>query len=411
MRQSKLASKTLKETPKDADNISAALLLRGGFIDKLASGIYSYLPLGMRVLTKIEEIIREEMNVIGGQEILMPALQPIENWKITGRDKMDVLFHIKTSANKDFVLGTTHEEIVAPIAKKMINSYRDLPIYLYQIQAKFRDEPRAKAGLLRGREFIMKDLYSFHTGEEDLDEYYKKATQSYFNIFNRCGIGEETVLTYASGGSFSKYSHEFQTISESGEDTIYLCKKCNVAINKEIIDDQKVCPECGKDDFEIKKSIEVGNIFKLGTKFSAPFELKYLDEKGESRDVVMGCYGIGPSRVLGTIVEIHHDEKGIIWPENIAPFKVHLLALGESENVKNKAEEIYQDLTDKGIEVLFDDRDESAGVKFADSDLFGLPYRVVVSEKTLAPDSVGVKKRAEKEEALVKIKDLTNKLV
>lgn len=410
MLQSRLASKTLKETPKDADNISAALLLRGGFIDKLSAGIYSFLPLGHRVLSKIDAIIREEINAIGGQEILMPALHPIENWKKTGRDGMDVLYRVKSKQEKDFVLGSTHEEIVAPLAKNMISSYRDLPLYLYQIQTKFRDETRAKGGLLRGREFSMKDLYSFHTDQADLERYYELAKKAYFKIFERLGIGEETVITYASGGDFSQYSHEFQTITESGEDSIYVCPKCKVAVNKEIIEEQKVCPQCGGSDFEIKKAIEVGNIFQLGTKFSTPFELDYLDEKGEKKQVIMGCYGIGPSRVMGTIVEVHHDEKGIIWPDSVAPFKIHLLALGKSEDVKAKADEIYQKLQDGGYEVLYDDRDESAGVKFADSDLFGIPKRIIVSDKTLAGGGVALKKRAEKEETIVKLDDLLGHL-
>ncbi|MDD5731758.1 MAG: His/Gly/Thr/Pro-type tRNA ligase C-terminal domain-containing protein [Patescibacteria group bacterium] len=410
MRQSKLATKTLKETPKDADNISAALLIRAGFIDRIGSGIYSYLPLGWKILKKIEDIIREEMNAIGGQELLLPALHPREYWEATGRADLDAWYQVKSKQGKDFILGGTHEEIIAPVAKKMIFSYRDLPIYLYQIQTKFRDETRAKGGLLRGREFSMKDLYSFHVDQADLDSYYEKAKEAYFKVFNRCGIGNLTILTYSSGGPFSKFSHEFQTITESGEDTIYLCKKCNIAINKEIIDEQKTCPQCNGDDFEIKKAVEVGNIFKLGTKFSAPFEVNYLDEKGEKKDVIMGCYGMGPSRILGTIIEVHHDAKGMIWPEAIAPFQVHLLAVGESENVKNKAEELYKDLIAKNVEVLFDDRDESAGVKFADSDLLGIPYRVVVSEKTLKEDGVGLKKRSEGEEKIVKIEELINKL-
>jgi prolyl-tRNA synthetase len=410
MKQSKLVTKTLKETPKDADNISAALLIRAGFIDKLASGIYSYLPLGLKVLNKIKNIIREEIDGIGGQEILMPALQPIENWKATGRDSMEVLYHVKSNSEKEFVLGSTHEEIVAPLAKKMIYSYRDLPIAIYQIQDKFRDEARAKGGLLRGREFSMKDLYSFHTTQEDLDEYYEKSKVAYFNVFNRCGLGDLTVLTYASGGDFSQFSHEFQTITESGEDSIYLCPKCNIAINKEIIEEQKTCPQCGGSDFEVKKAIEVGNIFKLGTKFSAPFDVNYLDEAGEKKDVIMGCYGIGPSRVMGTIIEAHHDERGMIWPENVAPFTLHLIALGESESVKAKAEEIYASLIAKDIDVLFDDRAESAGVKFADADLIGIPYRAIVSEKTLAADGVGFRLRSEKEETILKVEDLFDKL-
>ncbi len=383
MKQSQYRIKTLKETPKDADNISTALLSRAGFIDKLAAGIYSFLPLGYRVLKKIEDIIRQEMDAIGGQEILMPALHPRENWEKTGRwGSLDVIFRVKSRANQDYALGSTHEEIVAPLAKGFINSYRDLPLYLYQIQTKFRDEPRAKSGLLRTREFSMKDLYSFHADQEDLDRFYEKAQKAYDKIYQRVGIGRETFKTYAGGGSFSKYSHEYQTLTEAGEDEIYFCEDCQVAINREIIDDEKKCPECGraKDDLAVYKAIEVGNIFKLGTKFSAPFELNYLDKNGQSQQVIMGCYGIGPSRVLGAVVEVHHDERGIIWPEEIAPFKVHLILLSREAKVKKIADDLYDDLTEKRVEVLYDDTDDTAGVKFANSDLIGIPYRIVFTD-------------------------------
>jgi len=411
MKQSKLAIKTQKENPKDADNISTALLLRGGFIDKVASGIYSYLPLGIKVLRKIENIIREEMNAIEGQEILMPALEPKENWEITGRwDNFDALIKIKAFGDKEFTLGSTHEEMVTPLAKKVIFSYKDLPVYLYQIQTKFRNEARAKSGLLRGREFGMKDLYSFHVDQEDLDQYYERAIDAYFKIFNRFGIGELTYLTYASGGAFSKYSHEFQTVCESGEDTVYICNKCRIAINKEIIDEQDICPKCNGKDFEIKKSIEVGNIFKLGTKYSKPFDLSYLNENGDRNDVIMGCYGMGTGRNMGTVVELNHDDRGIIWPASVAPYDIHLVSLGESEEIKTRSEEIYSLLQKNGYDVLFDDRDETAGVKFADSDLIGIPKRIIVSGKTLAESSVGLKKRSEKEEILVKLDDLVDHL-
>jgi prolyl-tRNA synthetase len=320
------------------------------------------------------------------------------------------LYKLKDSSDREFALGGTHEEIITPLVKKFINSYKDLPIYIYQFQDKFRMELRAKSGLLRGREFLMKDLYSFHLNEKDLDEYYDKVTQSYKKIFSRAGIGGKTILTFASGGTFSKSSHEFQTISEAGEDIIYVCEKCKVAINKEIINDVKTCPQCGGNDFRESKAIEVGNIFKLKDKYSEPFELFVVAENGEKKTVLMGCYGIGLSRLMGTIVEINHDEKGIIWPESVAPFKVHLLVLGSQSTVMSEAEKIYEELTVKGIEVLYDDRDVSPGEKFADADLIGIPHRLVVSEKSLAAGGIEVKKRNDKEEKIIGVKEFIKEL-
>lgn len=407
MRQSKLFTKTVKELPKDEASYNAQALIRAGFIDKVGAGIYSYLPLGKRVLDKISQIIREEMNAIDGQEILMTALVPKENLESSGRwAAFDVLFRLSGSDKREYALGATHEEIVSPLAKKFILSYKDLPFGAYQIQTKFRNEKRAKAGLLRGREFLMKDLYSFHADQADLDSYYETVTAAYHKIYARLGLGEMTYLTYASGGSFSKYSHEFQTVSAAGEDLIYICEKCRVAVNREIIDEQKACPACGSRELVEKKAIEVGNIFKLGTKFSEPFGVRYKDRTGEERPTVMGCYGIGPSRIMGTLVEIYHDEKGIIWPANVAPYRVHLLSLGEN----GAADKIYADLINQGIEVLYDDRDLSAGEKFADFDLIGCPYRVVVSKKTLASESVELKGRAETASSLIKISELPARL-
>jgi prolyl-tRNA synthetase len=406
MRQSKLFVKTRREAPRDEVSANAVLLTRAGFIDKLAAGIYTFLPLGFLVLKKIENIIREEMTALGGQEILMPALQPKENWERTGRwSGLDVLFKLKGLEGKDYTLGATHEEIVVPLAKSFISSYKDLPFAAFQIQDKFRDEPRAKSGLLRTREFLMKDLYSFHADEKDLDSYYEKAKDAYFKIFARCGLKDATHLTLATGGTFSKYSHEFQTIAEAGEDTVFICTKCGLGINKEIKDETPVCPQCGAKDFKEEQAVEVGNIFKLGTKYSEPFDLTYKDEKGTEHLVIMGCYGIGPARIMGTIVELFNDEKGIVWPRNVAPFAAHLLALGET---KKEAEALYKKLIDEGIEVLFDDRDASPGEKFAESDLIGIPTRLVISEKTLAKDSVEVKKRGEKDIQLIKLSDLKN---
>jgi len=407
MKYSELLLKTRKETSKKVESINADLLTRANYIDQLMAGVYTYLPLGFLVLKKIENIIREEMNSVGGQELLMPSLQPADNWKKTGRwGKLDDLFRFTSYYTKnEFVLGPTHEEVITPLAKKYINSYKDLPLYLYQIQDKFRDEKRAKAGLLRGREFIMKDLYSFHATQEDLDKYYEIQKVAYTRIYERVGIGDRTYVTFASGGSFSKYSHEFQTESVSGEDTISLCKKCKVGINKEIIKDQPICPECGGSDFDQVKAIEVGNIFKLGTKYSEPFDLSYVDEKDNKKLVIMGCYGIGLGRLMGTIVEVCHDENGIMWPKSVAPYQVVLVSLGD-DIVRKQAEKIYKDMLARNVEVLWDDRDESAGSKLSDADLLGIPLRVVISKKTLDNDSVELKLRANDKSEIVRINEM-----
>ncbi len=404
MKQSFLFTKTIKELPKDETSYNAQTLMRAGFIDKVGAGIYTFLPLGLKVLNKINNIIREEINAVGGQEVLMPALTPKEVWQTTDRwENFDALFKLAGSDDKEYAMGATHEEIVTPLAQKFTLSYRDLPFAIYQIQTKFRNEKRAKAGLLRGREFSMKDLYSFHVSQEDLDIYYEKVKQTYFNIYKRLGLGEITHLTYSSGGAFSKYSHEFQTVCSAGEDLIYVCQKCKTAINREIIEEQKDCPECGGHDFKEEKAIEVGNIFKLGTKFSKPFGFQYKNQSGDIGDIVMGCYGMGPSRILGTIVEVYHDDRGIVWPEDIAPFFIHLISLKQND----EAEKIYQELILAGFDVLYDDRDElSAGEKFADADLIGCPVRLVLSAKTLSDNKIEIKLRKEDDVKMVEIKDL-----
>lgn len=406
MRQTKLFTKTIKELPKDETSYNAQALLRAGFIDKLAAGVYSFLPLGWRVINKIQGIIREEMIAIDGQEVNMPSLAPKENWQATGRwETLDVLFKLAASDDKEYVLNPTHEEVVTPLAKKFIYSYRELPMAVFQIQNKFRNEKRAKAGLLRGREFLMKDLYSFHANQADLDEYYERAIVAYNNIFKRLGLGEKTYLTFASGGSFSKYSHEFQTVTEAGEDIIYVCEACKMAVNQEIINEQDSCPQCGNKDLKETKAVESGNIFKLGTKYSKPFDLKYQDNNGEKKDVIMGCYGLGISRVLGAIVEACHDEKGIIWPDSIAPYRFHLLSL----NVNQEADKIYDTLTQSGLEVLYDDRDLSAGEKFADSDLIGCPYRLVLSKKSLEKGGLELKQRFNQAGEIISVSDLLSR--
>ena len=386
MKQSQLFGKTLREAPKDEISINAKLLERGGFIYKNSSGIYSYLPLGWRVLSKIADIIRKEINAIGGQEMFMPALVEKKYMEPTGRWNLDVGYFAKNKEDKEpnFVLGWSHEEILTAIASKFISSYKDLPFAAYQIQTKFRHEARAKSGLLRGREFMMKDLYSFHDSEANLNEYYIKVTEAYHKIFERCGL--KAVFTLASGGVFTnKFTHEFQVLAD-------MCSKCKYAENKEItkLHDGGGCPKC-KGNIEEKKSIEVGNIFNQGTKYSEALGLYFIDESGNKKPVIMGAYGIGLSRVIGAIVEIYNDNKGIIWPESVAPFKIHFINLSSE---KNKAGEIYKTLLDKGVEVLYDDRDDkSAGEKFADADLIGIPTRLVISEKTLSKNSVEIKSR------------------
>ncbi len=411
MKQSTLLTRTRKTISSQEASVNAQLLERAGYVSKLMSGVYTYLPLGLRVLTKIERIVRDTMNSLGAQEILMPALQPREPWDTTGRwDKVDVLYKLK-AGDRDLCLGPTHEEIVTPLVATYISSYKDLPQAVYQIQTKFRNEARPKSGLLRGREFRMKDLYSFHATEEDLDNYYDTMIKAYLRIFERCGLGEITYLTYASGGIFSKYSHEFQAITPFGEDTIFVCEPCRIAINQEIIADQSECPGCKTTVLTEKKAIEVGNIFKLMYRFSHPFNLVYSDDQNVKRDVPMGCYGLGTSRLMGSIVEALHDEKGIIWPAEIAPYDVHLISLSKKPELIEQAHTLYASLQKEGIEVFFDDRQEvMAGEKFADADLIGIPLRIVWSDKTAAQESVELKSRSSQEVSMITIQSLSEEL-
>ncbi len=409
MLQSKLFYKANKNKPMDIGSVSHDLLVRAGYVDQLMAGVYSFLPLGFKVLKNIEGIIRKHMELIDGQELLLPVLQPKENWVKTDRINIEkeIIFLLKGNGDKEYVLGPTHEEVVTPLAKKIIFSYRDLPLYVFQIQDKLRDELRPKSGLLRVREFMMKDLYSFHANQADLDEYYEIAAKAYEKIFKECGIGKTTYRTLASGGSFSKYSDEFQTVTNAGEDLVYVCKGCGIGINKEIKNENPTCPKCKSPDFEEKKAVEVGNIFKMGTRFSSPFELKFTDRDGHDKPVLMGCYGIGLGRLMGAIVEASHDDKGIIWPKSVAPFAVHLIHLGTDKKTKTSAEKIYKDLQKRGIEVLWDDREnKTAGENFAESDLLGIPLRIVVSEKTLEAGSVEIKERVKEAVKLVKLKDV-----
>ena len=410
MRQSKLFTRTRKESPADEVSRNAELLIRGGFVHKEMAGVYSYLPLGLRVLRKIENIIREEMDKVGGQEVLMSTMQPKENWEKTGRwEAMGDLYKVSDASGREVALGPTHEEIVVPILKNYISSHKDFPLYIYQIQNKFRMELRAKSGMLRGREFIMKDMYSFHTSAGDFENFYSKMQDAYKTIFSRVGIGHLTYMTFASGGTFAKYSHEFQTITPVGEDVIYVDEASGVAVNKEVLSDEILNQlNLKKEKLVEQRAIEVGNIFDLKTKYSAPFDLSFTDEKGEKHPVLMGCYGIGLGRLLGTVVEVLADDKGIIWPESIAPFQVHLLALGDDETTSAEADRVYKSLSKAGIEVLFDDRmNISAGEKFSDADLLGIPFRAVVSLRSIKEKGIELKKRAEEKGKIVSLEELT----
>jgi prolyl-tRNA synthetase len=409
MYQSHLFTKTRKEAPKDEVSKNAQLLIRAGYIHKEMAGVYSLLPLGVRVMNNIGNIIRKEMNSIGGQEVFLTVLQDKNLWQKTGRwddAVVDNWFKAKLKNDTEVGLGSTHEEELTNIMTEYVRSFRDLPAYVYQIQTKFRNEARAKSGIMRGREFLMKDLYSFSKDEKEHGEFYERAKVSYKNIYNSVGLGDRTFITFASGGIFSKYSHEFQTLTAAGEDTIYLCQKCGVAVNDEIYVEQNVCPECGTKELQKEKSVEVGNIFNLGNRFSKALDLKYVNEGGETREVIMGCYGIGLGRLMGTIVEVLSDDKGIVWPESVAPFRVHLISVSsESKMVEKYCEELYQKLIKLGVEVLYDDRDMRPGEKFADSDLIGIPIRAVVSEKTMKENVIEVKNRKTGEMKKISEKD------
>ena len=408
---SKLFTKTTRENPSDETSVNAQLLERGGFVYKNSSGVYTFLPLGWRVMQKIATIIREEVSKIGGQEMFMPALVEKKYWDATGRWDVEIGYRLQGTGDREenFVLGWSHEDLLTELVSHYVSSYKDLPFAAYQIQTKFRNEPRAKSGLLRGREFMMKDLYSFHTNEDDLWRYYEEVRGAYHKIFHRCGL--KAIYTLAAGGDFTaSNTHEFQVVSDVGEDTIFVCDKCEYAENNEVskLKNGDQCPKC-KGKIVEHKSIEVGNIFPLGDKYSKAVDFKFVDEKGESKHVIMGSYGIGLSRLMGTIVEVHHDDTGTVWPEAIAPFSAHLVALSGAETA---AHELYEKLVHNGIEVLYDDRtDKTAGEKFADADLIGCPIRLVVSAKTLQKNSVEVKRRNEKEAKLVPLDGLPSNLL
>jgi len=386
MRISQLFTKTSKTFPGDETARNAQLLIQAGFIHKEMAGVYAYLPLGLRVLEKIKQIVREEMNAIGGQEVLMTTLQPKDIWEKTDRwddKKVDNWFKTKLANGSEVGVGLTHEEPIVDAVSAFVNSYKDLPFFVYQIAPKFRNELRAKSGLLRGREFLMKDMYSFSRTQEEHEAKYESAVEAYHRVYQRLGLGEITYRTYADGGIFTnRLSDEFQTLSEVGEDKIFVDEVKKIGINEEVMTDENLAKlGLNRDELIEKKAVEVGNTFHLESKYTDALELFYTDESGSRQSIIMGCYGIGVSRLVGVIAEHFSDDKGLVWPEAVAPYKVYLVSIGD--NGKAEADTLYDELTDKGVEVLYDDRDERPGTKFADSELMGVPLRVTVSDRLL----------------------------
>ncbi|RWZ78575.1 MAG: prolyl-tRNA synthetase [Candidatus Microsaccharimonas sossegonensis] len=411
MRVSNLVTKTSKNAPADEVAKNAQLLIRAGYIYKVMAGVYAYTPLGLRVIENIKHIVREEMNAIGGQELIMTNLQPREDWEITTRwdDKVvDIWFKTKLKDDTEVGLAWSHEEAIMTMMKNYIKSYKDLPVNVYQFQTKLRNEVRAKSGIMRGREFVMKDMYSLSTGQEQHEIFYQATIEAYKKVYDRLGLGQDTYVTFASGGAFTQFSHEFQTICDAGEDTIYVNREKGIAVNEEVLNDETLATlGVTRDELTETKSAEVGNIFNFGTDKSEQMGIFYTDENDTKVPIFLGSYGIGITRVMGVIVEKFSDEKGIVWPETIAPYKVYLVSIGA---VATQADALYDELTSRGVEVLYDDRDERAGAKFADAELLGIPYRVTVSERLIAdhkfeytPRNTGTSELLTAEELLAKL--------
>jgi prolyl-tRNA synthetase len=411
MRVSKLFTKTSKTAPADEVAKNAQLLIRAGFVHKEMAGVYAYLPLGVRVVEKIKQIVREEMNAIDSNELIMTSLQRKEIWEKTGRwsdETVDIWFKTKLKDDTELGLGWSHEEPIVEMMKQHIKSYKDLPVSLYQFQTKLRNELRAKSGILRGREFVMKDMYSFHPTKEDLDEYYSNVIEAYKRVYDRLGIGKDTYVTFASGGAFTKFSHEFQTICDAGEDVIYLHRGKNIAINEEVIDEAVAELGVSRDELEQVKTAETGNIFNFGTQKTDEMGLYYTGEDGQEHSLYIGSYGIGITRAMGVIAEKMSDEKGLVWPESIAPYKVYLISIGEQGI--SKADELYRELVEQGVEVIYDDRNERPGAKFADAELMGIPYRVTVSDRLVESGQVEITERTSGETSLLTPSELLVKL-
>lgn len=410
MKRTKLFTKTLKDVPADEVAKNAQLLIRAGYVHKVMAGVYAYTPLGIRVVENIKQIVREEMASVDSAELIMSSLQRPDIWESTGRwddESVDVWFKTKLKDGQEVGLAWSHEEAILDMMKQSITSYKDLPTSVYQFQTKFRNEVRAKSGIMRGREFVMKDQYSLHATQEDMDTYYDQVIEAYTRVYERLGIGESTFVTFASGGSFTKFSHEFQTICDAGEDVLYVNDDRSVAVNEEVLDD--ATQEIGVDKAELEKVVtaEVGNIFKFGTEKSEKMGIYFTDQDGAKKPVYLASYGIGITRVMGVLAEKLSDEKGLVWPVNVAPYHVYLATIGD---VNHEAEKLYHDLQKAGIDVLYDDRDVRPGEKFADADLMGMPFRIVLSDKTIAQESVELKSRLSDKTDLVALKDIINSI-
>lgn len=410
MRTSQLFTKTSKTAPADEVAKNAQLLIRAGYVHKEMAGVYAYLPLGLRVVENIKRIVREEMNTIGGQELIMTGLQRKELWETTGRwddEVVDIWFKSNLKDGTDVGFGWSHEEPIVEMLKRYIESYKDLPVNVYQFQTKLRNELRAKSGIMRGREFVMKDMYSCNVSAEEHEKFYQACIDAYMRVYDRLGLGEDTYVTFASGGAFTQFSHEFQTVCDAGEDIVYLHRERNIALNEEVLDDENLAKlGVKREELEKVKTAEVGNIFNFGTQKSEDMDFYYTNEQGERQYIHLGSYGIGITRVMGVIAEKFSDDKGLVWPENIAPFKVYLARLGVEDTVVQAADQLYENITAMGVEVLYDDRDVRPGEKFADADLLGIPHRVVVSSKTVEQGSFEYKKRTESESSMQDLESL-----
>ena len=406
MRVTEVFTKTSKSAPADEVAKNAVALIRAGFVYKEMAGVYAYLPYGIRVIEKIKQIVREEMNAIRSNELIMTGLQRKDVWEKTGRwsdETVDVWFKTKLQDDTELGLGWSHEEPIVEMLKNYVHSYKDLPISLYQFQTKMRNELRAKSGIMRGREFVMKDMYSFHDSAEALDAYYNETIEAYKRVYDRLGIGEDTYVTFASGGAFTKFSHEFQTICDAGEDVIYLHREKNIAVNEEVIDDAVKELGIAREELEVVKTAEVGNIFNFGAQKTDEMGLKFTNRDGQQASIYMGSYGIGITRAMGVIVEKFADDKGLVWPEAVAPYRVYLATIGD---VAEQAEALYEELQSKGVEVLYDDRDVRPGEKFADADLIGIPHRVVLSPKLVEQGTFEYKARTSDAASVLTKEDL-----
>ncbi len=409
MKRTNLFTKTTKTAPADETSLNASLLIRAGYVHKEMAGVYAYLPLGLRTLEKIKTIIRKEMNAIGGEELLMTNLQPADVWRSTGRwndDTVDIWFKTQLKNDEPIGLAWSHEEPILKMLSEYVYSYKDLPVSVYQFQTKLRNELRAKSGIMRGREFLMKDMYSVHADKADLERFYNQVIEAYRRIYDSLGIGKNTFVTFASGGAFTKFSHEFQTICEAGEDWLYLDRSNNIAVNEEVLESAVKDLRLDKNKLEKVRSAEVGNIFNFGTDKARQMGINFQTKDNQSQPLYYGSYGIGVTRVMGVIAELFSDDKGLVWPDSVAPFKVSLVTIGCDEAVLSAAQRVIEILEKSDIDVLWDDRDVRPGEKFADSDLIGLPHRIVISPKTVEAGIIEYKARNQSESKLIDLEQL-----